>query len=39
MKFQEMIEASAGNYVDHFTLQKGNLWAHKTMGIVMGKSL
>ena len=36
MKFQEMIEASAGNYVDHFTLQKGNLWAHKTMGIVMG---
>lgn len=32
MKFQEMIEASGGKYVDHVTLQKGNAWAYKAMG-------
>ena len=32
MKFQEMIEASGGEYVDHTTLQKGNAFAYKAMG-------
>lgn len=32
MKFQSMIEASGGQYVDHISLQKGNGWAYKTMG-------
>ena len=32
MKFQEMIEASGGRYVDHVSLQKGNAWSYKAMG-------
>lgn len=32
MKFQEMIEASGGEYVDHISLQRGNLWAGKVVG-------
>ena len=32
MKFQEMIEASGGRYVDQINLQKGNAWAYKAMG-------
>jgi hypothetical protein len=32
MKFQQMIEASGGQFVDHVSLQKGNGWAYKTMG-------
>jgi len=31
MKFQSMIEASAGTYVNHKSLQKGNLWSYKAM--------
>jgi len=31
MKFQEMIEASGGQYVDHTSLQKGNAWSYKAM--------
>ena len=34
MKFQSMIEASAGKYVGHVSLQKGNAWAYKTMGVL-----
>ena len=32
MKFQEMIEASGGRFVDHVSLQKGNAWSYKAMG-------
>lgn len=32
MKFQSMIEASGGQYVDHVSLQKGNGWAYVAMG-------
>jgi hypothetical protein len=32
MKFQSMIEASGGRYVDHKSLQLGNAWAYKAMG-------
>ncbi len=32
MKFQSMIEASGGKYVNHISLQKGNAWAYKAMG-------
>jgi hypothetical protein len=32
MKFQSMIEASGGQFVDHVSLQKGNAWAYKAMG-------
>ena len=31
MKLQSMIEASGGQYVDHISLQKGNIWSYKTM--------
>ena len=31
MKFQQLIEASAGQYVDHGSLQRGNVWAYKAM--------
>lgn len=31
MKFQAMLEASAGRYVNHANLQKGNAWAYATM--------
>jgi len=31
-KFQAMIEASGGRYINHATLQKGNAWAYGTMG-------
>jgi hypothetical protein len=32
MKFQSMIEASAGKHMTHTSLQKGNLWAYEAMG-------
>lgn len=32
MKFQSMIEASGGEYVDHISLQKGNGWSYTAMG-------
>lgn len=32
MKFQSMIEASAGKHMTHGSLQKGNVWAYKAMG-------
>lgn len=32
MKFQSMIQASGGQYVDHKSLQKGNGWAYAAMG-------
>ena len=32
MKFQSMIEASGGQFVDHVSLQKGNGWAYVAMG-------
>jgi hypothetical protein len=32
MKFQQLIEASTGKYLDHINLQKGNVWAYKAMG-------
>ena len=32
MKFQAMIEASAGKHMTHGSLQKGNGWAYKAMG-------
>ncbi len=31
-KFQALVEASAGNNIDHPSLQQGNLWAYATMG-------
>jgi hypothetical protein len=31
-KFQALIEASAGKYMNHVSLQKGNIWAYKAMG-------
>jgi hypothetical protein len=31
-KFQAMIEASAGEYMTHTTLQQGNAWAYGVMG-------
>ena len=39
-KFQAMIEASGGRYVNHATLQQGNAWAYATMGeLSFGKQL
>lgn len=34
MKFQAMIEASGGQFVDHVSLQQGNAWAYKAMAEV-----
>lgn len=31
-KFQSMIEASAGTFVNHVSLQQGNVWAYGVMG-------
>ena len=31
MKFNQMIEASGGEYVDHISLQRGNIWSYSTM--------
>lgn len=32
MKFQQLIQASGKQYVDHMSLQRGNAWAYKAMG-------
>lgn len=34
MKFQGLLEATAGDYINHVNLQKGNAWAVKTMGLL-----
>ena len=39
MKFQHMIQAAGGEYVDLPNLGKGKLWAYKVMGEYSGKML
>lgn len=39
MKFQSMLEASAGRYVTQYNLQKGNGWSYITMGELSANQL